>query len=296
MNWRVLLVLLTLSTQALANAQGTYQPPFAGNIVPCRLQLAPVASCAASTAFLARTSGLDAAHTTAYTSLICRFVANGVWAKLDLLHIYATQDSTTALLNLVSTNYNGTANGSPTFTADRGFTGIENSATVYIDTNFNAATATSPNFIQDSGHMSAWSLLDVTSGHQMIGISPNNFVGTYLYSKYVDANWHLMINGSRSDEIGAAVDTAIGFYLGNRSDSTHIQGYKNGSLSVASSSSTSATVMNGNVYTLGLNAFGSPLGSADQISAISIGGSMTTTDDTNLCNGIGSFLTEIGVP
>src|SRR5258706_5828950 len=84
-------------------------------------------SCAESTAFFARTSGLDAAHIAAYNTFICGLVTDGLFSKFDVLHIYATQDSTTALLNLVSTSYNGTAVGSPTFTADRGFTGTGSS-------------------------------------------------------------------------------------------------------------------------------------------------------------------------
>ncbi len=70
-----------------------------GSTVDCTIAAAP---------FLARTSGLDGTHTTAYTNLICGLIADGVWQKLDMLHIYATQNSTTALLNLVQNAYNGT--------------------------------------------------------------------------------------------------------------------------------------------------------------------------------------------
>src|SRR6266404_3514163 len=73
-------------------------------------------SCAQSTAFLARTSGLDTTHTNAYNSLICGLVTNGVFSKFDFLYIYATQNSTTALLNLISTSFNSTVHGAPTFT------------------------------------------------------------------------------------------------------------------------------------------------------------------------------------
>src|SRR5262245_58714994 len=92
--------------------------------------------------FLARTSGLDTAHTNAYTALIDGLVADGIWSKLDLLHIYATQDSTNALLNLISSSFTGITHGSPTFTADRGFTGVSGSSTVYIDTQFNPNSGT----------------------------------------------------------------------------------------------------------------------------------------------------------
>src|SRR4051812_41014056 len=93
-------------------------------------------SCPTASAFLARTSALDATHTAAYSALICGLVSDGIWTKFDVLHIYATQDDTTALLNLVSTSYTGTANGGITFTTDRGYTGTDLSATKFISTNF----------------------------------------------------------------------------------------------------------------------------------------------------------------
>src|SRR3954470_17782283 len=74
-------------------------------------------------AFLARTTGLDVTHVNAYTALLNGLEADSLCCKLDMLHVYAMQDSTTALLNLISPSYNGTLIGAPTFTADRGFTG-----------------------------------------------------------------------------------------------------------------------------------------------------------------------------
>src|SRR6185295_16016176 len=73
--------------------------------------------------WLARATGLDAAHIAADTALIDGLVADGVWSKLDALYFFATQNSATAQLNLISSSYPATANGLPTFTVDRGFTG-----------------------------------------------------------------------------------------------------------------------------------------------------------------------------
>src|SRR5258706_16256620 len=79
--------------------------------------------CASAAAFLARTSGLDATHTNAYINLICGLVSDGIFSKLDALYIFATQDSTTAMLNLISTSFTAsTFSGTLTFTTDRGYT------------------------------------------------------------------------------------------------------------------------------------------------------------------------------
>src|SRR5258706_10799563 len=114
-----------------------------------------------ASAFLARTSGLDSTHITAYTNLLNGLDTDGLTSKLDMLHVYATQDSTTALLNLVSSSFTGTANGSPTFTADRGFTGTASSSTIYIDTGFNPSTA-GGQYAQDAAHLSAWCLTNIS--------------------------------------------------------------------------------------------------------------------------------------
>jgi hypothetical protein len=56
-------------------------------------------SCSQSSAFLARTSGLDTTHKTAYDTLICGLVTDALWSSLDALYIFATADATTAGLN-----------------------------------------------------------------------------------------------------------------------------------------------------------------------------------------------------
>jgi hypothetical protein len=79
-----------------------------------------------------------AAETTAYTNLICNLVTDGIitgtmagsgsgatacGSLLDALYIFATKDETTASLNLCSTSYSITKNGTFTFTADTGWAG-----------------------------------------------------------------------------------------------------------------------------------------------------------------------------
>jgi hypothetical protein len=247
-------------------------------------------------AFLARTSGLDSTHINAYTDLIDGLVADGIWSKLDMLHVYATQDSTTALLNLVSTSFNGTANGSPTFTADRGFTGTNGSSTIYINTGFNATTAPSPNYIQDSAHISAWSVTNV-------GTSANPMMGAYdsggnkesdLYPKYTDNNTYIRVNAGGGLP-GAANSDPTGHYLASRTGSTALSGYKNGS-SLLSNTSASHAPANLNVYTLGSNKDGTANGSPHQCAMASIGSGLSSTDITNFYDRLRTFMTAVGVP
>jgi len=219
-----------------------------------------------------------------------------VFSKLDVLHIYAAQDSTTAKLNLVSTSYTGIANGSPTFTADRGFTGgTELNSTVFIDTGFNASTAVSPAFVQNSAHVSAWSVSNTAPGFgngSIIGVEQGN--GTFIVPRNTSAFAIYSINGTGG--VSATVATRDGFFLGNRDTSTSLQGYRNGS-SIGTATTASAVVTNGNIYTLSVNHVGSsPGGSACQAAMASIGGNLSATDNTNFYNRLRTYMTAVGVP
>src|SRR5882672_3340849 len=87
-----------------------------------------------TTAFLARTSGLSGTETAAYKVLINGLVADGVFSLLDALYILATNTTTTANLNLISTSFGLTQTGSVTFSADHGYNG--DGSTGFLSTGF----------------------------------------------------------------------------------------------------------------------------------------------------------------
>ncbi len=254
-------------------------------------------SCSSSSSFLARTSGLDATHTSAYDALICGLVTDGIFSKLDFLQVYATQDSTTANLNLVSTNFTAVPHGSPTFTVDRGYTGVDGSTTVYVDSTFNPATASSPNFVQNSAHLSLWSVLDTTSSNAAIGASNGVGQGNLIYPRYVDGNAYYRANSQ--GEPGVSSATGKGHYIANRSSSTAIQGYKNGSNVLTNNGAGSFTIVNASFITVGDN-IGSappiPTGWAGQLAEASCGSSLSSTDATNFYNRLRTYMTAVGVP
>lgn len=255
-----------------------------------------------ASAFLARTSGLDATHTNAYTNLINGLVADAVWSKLDLLHIYATQNSTTALLNLVSTSYNGTANGSPTFTVDRGFTGTDGSATVYINTGFNAATASSPKFVQNSAHLSVWNVTNPgggMNGAAMGTATPSSGAGNLIQPQSTTGNCALKANCN--GQIDAIAGSGTGHHVANRSGPNARDGYRNGvniQSITSGANSGSIAVQNGNIYAIGHNNLDTPVpvGSGFQLAMISIGSSLSPTDVTFFYNRLRTYMTAVGVP
>lgn len=103
-------------------------------------------------AFLARTTGLDSRHRLAYTKLINGLVRDGVWRSLDVLYIFAAQDQTTSLLNLVSSSFSASVSNSPTFTADQGWTGGASASNNILGPNLSTATQ----YARNAAHASVW--------------------------------------------------------------------------------------------------------------------------------------------
>ena len=258
-----------------------------------------VASCTQADTFLARTSGLDTTHTNMYKGLICCLVTNSVWTKFNVLYQFATQDSTTALLNLVSTSYTGTAHGSPTFTADRGFTGVEGSTTVYVDTGFNPVSDTS-NFTQNSAHISEWNVTSLQSGHTGVGsINAGQTANTYILAQFSDGAAYFRINVGINAGQSLPIGSSIGHFIANRDDSTSQEGYVNGAPFLGSphgGGQASAALVNQNFYAMAYNFNGTAGGVGRQVAEVSAGSTLTPTDVANFYSCERTAMTAIGVP
>jgi len=114
----------------------------------------PGVGCPAATNFINR-SGISGTDATNYTNLICGLVTDGIISFFDALYIFAAPTSTVALLNLVSSSFNCTVSGTPTFTPYSGYIAITDSD--QITNGFNPSTG-SPQFTSSSGHLSLWNL------------------------------------------------------------------------------------------------------------------------------------------
>jgi hypothetical protein len=261
----------------------------------------PVAStgCANSghaAAFLARAGSLDALHTAAYTRLLDGLDTDTISCQLDVLHVYATQNSTVALLNLLQNTYNGTANGSFTFTADRGYSGQPASSTTYINTGFNSTTATSPHYTQNSAHMSSWSLIDSAFTGYNLGTYDGSTSASLLTPKQSsDTQSYFHIQAGPSGFADGVTTTAVGHFSGNRIDSSSIKAYYNGVL-FGTSARTSTALNNLNVYSLGHNNAGTPVGNGQQQAMISIGSALSATDSEKFYNRLCNYMADVGVP
>jgi hypothetical protein len=251
--------------------------------------------CDEYTAFIARTSGLNTLHKDAYRALICGLVSDGIWTKLEVLHVYATSDSATALLNLKSSSYNGTLHGSPTFTTDRGFTGVSGSSTVFIDTGFSPMAG---GYATDSAHMSLWSVQNVGS----LDESPMGnmdaatiFWKSTIFPQASDGKFYGRINSlGTASPAGVTVTNPVGHYLINRSSSTQTNGYKNGT-GILSQSVVDASP-NNRIYTLAYNVGATAVGASHQLAMASIGASLNASEVSQFYNRLRTYMTTVGVP
>lgn len=252
------------------------------------------ASCAESTAFIARTSGLSNTAKTNYDNLICGMVTDGTFALFDFLYIYAAPDSTTALLNLKSSSFNGTVNGSLTFTANQGFTGTAGSTTVYIDTGFNPTTqAGTSQFQQNSAHISVWNLTNATTTHGPIGGANGSINNTLIFPRYTDNNAYFRVN---VNGIGDACSTAAitGHFIANHNTVNNdciFNGVNNSSYI-----DTSVGVLNLNLYTIGLNNGGIADGSGQLTAMASGGAGFSAPQYLATYNRLRTYMTAVGVP
>jgi len=244
----------------------------------------------ASVAFLARTSGLNAAHQNAYTALIDGLVLDSVLPKLDVIGIGATADTATLVLNLKSTSFTASLVGSPTFTVDTGVAG--NGSSSYINSNYNPASPGGGNYSQNSACRFVWNNTETAATRAAFGNSID-----------FDDNGYFPVVGSstvpsfRINSVGANVSgvlpaTAKGLWCVNRSASNAQQLYHNGVL-VDSNSAASAAVVSGNTaFDRSTSDFGN-----SQLMAWGAGGSLSSTDNANLYARIHTFLQTIaGIP
>src|SRR6185312_5091905 len=247
--------------------------------------------CSQATTFLARTSGLSGTETTAYTTMICGMVTDGTWAKLDALYIFATNTTTTANLNLVSTSFGLTAvGGATTFTADSGYAFNGHG----FDTGLVLTSATQ--YTLNNAAMGCYILNNRTTsqaGYEMGVTSTNASEFRVLNSSL--AEFDLNEQGFPT----AATTTSQGSWFLNRTPGPALNFYRNGNTgSPIGTSSTAVGAIQGtfSVYIGGRNAAGTFTGAVtDTQSAVWIGGGFSSADVASFSARINAYMTALGI-
>ncbi len=228
------------------------------------------------------------ARKTLVNNLIVDLKADGVWTKLDRLWLFAMENSTGALVDIVADSL-ATAVSSPTFTADAGYTGNGSS---HIDSNFDPSTA-GGNFAQNSACLFAWSNSSgINASNILCGqndLSDKNVIiprqsGTF----YSSCN-----EGSSSYGCSGTVADSIGLFLVDRNAASGAGcelGYLNGA-QVATGAIASGLMVSANFSFLKGSAYGTY-----QCSAGGFGAHLTSIDSANLYSRLRTYMTAVGVP
>lgn len=253
--------------------------------------------CSQATTFLARTSGLSGTLNSAYTTMICGMVTDGTWSLFDGLYIFATNTTTTANLNLVSTSFGLTTNGSCTFTANTGYTG--DGLTCYLDTGFNPTSA-GGNFSQNSAMHGVYVLTNSTTSPatEQDDIGADNALTTfnYLIVLFTDGNSYGEINDGGSPNNQATVGNTDGLWIVSVTSSTAVGFYRNGSLLVSNNASTNGVPDETYTILARHRASGSIANySPHQISAAWVGGGASSTQAGQIASRINAFMTTLGI-
>jgi hypothetical protein len=255
-------------------------------------------SCAASTTFLARTSGLSGTESTAYDTMICGMITDGVgcsaWSgssgNLDALYIFATNTTTTANLNLCGTSHTLTQTGTVTFSADHGYTG--DGSTGYLATGINPC-AGGFNATQNSETIGAYVLTNRSANQNYAEIGASD--GTnYSYITALDAGAaYYDINGAKFPT--GTSSNAQGSWAAFRSSSSDVSQYTNESSNGFTGADTS-TCVSETIDILALGGSSATLFSADQLSAAYIGASPATTPNiVAIQHRINAYMTALGI-
>jgi len=221
---------------------------------------------------------VSAGRRTLINNLIVDLKASTIWTKLDRLWLWAAENTQSALRDLVATALAANASGTPTFTADDGYT---MSGVVGITTNFNPATAGGL-YTQNSAHVSFWAFDTPTVNVQAIG---NGATRVAIYPSFT-GNVFMKVNDNSGDAFATANPT--GFYLANRSSSTARTGYINGT-SIGSYGSVASVALDSQDIFAGTFSYDKTM------SAFSLGMDVDSVQLT-FYNILRTYMTAVGVP
>lgn len=226
------------------------------------------------------------------SDLIGSLKTAGVWAKLDRLWLFAAENTQSATIDLAA-RISATPTGSPTFTADRGYTG---STSAYLDTGFNPSTATTPHYALDSAHISFWLRTSIADG---TAVQMGSSTGTVTGATSISVSWNgslfFAMNDPNTDAGRSAPVTRSGYWTVSRISSTTATAYQDGG-SAVDNSIASAAVPNENILVNGLFNFGGAYtnGTTEQFSMASIGGGLTAQNVADFHTALSTYMTAVG--
>lgn len=234
--------------------------------------------------FAAMSSEPDATRKGHLNTLIAGLKADGVWAKLDWLSIFAAHDAQAARLNAINPAQAFTEVNSPVFTADTGYRGAASS---YLNSNW-VPNADAVNFTLNAASMGGWSLTDANTTGAAMGTGTRDVLmvrnSGFMYAA-------LGSTASTPDYISNA--TSLGYFSLCRETSNDGQAYM-GASELGSDAISKTTIALDTVSMKGLAQSGSSIDTNRTYSALFWGGYLTAADNTALRSRLSTYLTAVG--
>jgi hypothetical protein len=167
----------------------------------------------------------------------------GIWTKLDILYLFATNNSNMATLNFKApSSHQVTLVNSPSFTVSQGFKG--NASTSYLNTNFNPATSGVQYTLNNASRFIYLKTAFVTPTmyilDNVLGVSQNSLQNRNANDHKINQSGNVI--SSNADLSGA------GLKVINRTSSTNVEIF-NGSTQL-SRTATSTSINSGNQYVI----------------------------------------------
>lgn len=215
-----------------------------------------------------------------------------LWNKFDVLYLLAAHGETEAKLNLMSSDYNLTASATPpTFTTDRGFTGVPASSTLLTATSYNPSTGSGLKFALNDASMGIWtrtpasydgatSRMDAYMGASWLQRRATSSASQYTHRINDGTNGHVILSGGTGDQVG--------HFTACRTAAAARELFRNGA-SINTSTTASTTVSNQ------LNLLGGGGSFSDaQLSAAYAGKALTGPELVTLHSALNTYLTAVG--
>lgn len=237
---------------------------------------APPPTCSQSVAWL---SGKTTTWATPYATLICGLVTDGTYSLFDRMYLLATDSSTNALTDII-TNVAATITGVATFTANSGYV----ASTGVLNTTLNYSTAT--NYKQNSALLMAWTTGTVNDNGCPIGEA--SLTGDITFQVF---DFGSSINGTLNTgaiPTVSSVGTANGMFAADRSSSSTVTVYYNGSSVGVSTTSTSAAPSSTTAQ--GFECSGAGSNYTHNVGMIAVGASLGATNEASVYARVHAFL------
>lgn len=212
--------------------------------------------------------------------LITSLKTAGVWSKLDALYLLAAADAQAARQNWIADLYNLTALSSPTFTADRGYTG--DGASSYLATG--ALRNGLSKFTLNSASIGVWERTDIEATNYAVGTA-TGAVGRIQTRAAGGAGGRL--NGATG--VAFVTGSSVGLLALDRPTSGTMRAVRNG-VQAITGASTSGTVTADEFYLLRDGASYA----ARQIASSFIGSALSDAEHIALYNAINTYLQAVG--